>query len=71
VDPEMDEEAVRERIEELIHEQGVSQVSRVADTILREFDNAERGETTQIAAEVRSEAGEMETLGNPEDYPES
>lgn len=71
VDLEMDEEAVRERIEELIHEQGVSQVSRVADTILREFDNAERAETTQIVAEVRSEAGEMETLGNPEDYPES
>lgn len=71
VDMGMDEHAIRERIEELIHEQGVSQVSRVADIILKEFDNAERAEATQIAAEVRSEAGEMETLGSPDDYTQS
>jgi len=67
---ETDEEAVRERAEELI-EQGVSSVSRITKTIMTEFDRVDRGDVSQIAAEVRSQAGEMETLGDPDDYPTS
>lgn len=67
-DTEVNEGVVRERIEGLIHQQGVSQVSRVADIIMKEFDAIDRNEVIQIAAEVRTEAGEMDTLGDPDDY---
>ena len=57
------EDQLRDRAESLV-EQGVSSVSKISDIILKEFDNVDRFEINQIASEVRSEAGEMETRGD-------
>lgn len=62
---DLDESAIRARAESLV-EQGVSSVSRMSNTISKEFEHVDRREITQIASEVRSEAGEMETQGSVE-----
>jgi len=63
------EDAIRERAEELV-EQGVSSVSKISNTIIKEFETVDRIKVKQIAGEVRHEAGEMETKGDVSSFSE-